>query len=264
MVRMLLQRGASVNLQDSSLLNVNGISALMQAASGGHTRVVQALLDAKADTSLQANNGSTALMLAENMEHAETAQLLRQHAKWQAADQAEAAAMHAAASAPTPNPATVLGHAQCDAAGSGDAHAVVAWLDEGGDVDACCTARDGRHSMTLLIAAAFGEQMAMVRMLLQRGASVNLQNSLGATALMAAAAYGQTTIVQALLDAKADASPQDTGGYTALMYAEQAKYTATAQLLRQHTKRQTAAAEAGVAASTLQETFEPALPPTQT
>ena len=104
----------------------------------------------------------------------------------------------------------------------------------------------------------------MVRLLLQRGASVNLQDSFGYTALIGAAMCGRTTIVQALLDAKADASPQDTGGYTALMYAEQAKYTATAQLLRQHTKRQTAAAEAGVAASTLQETFEPALPPTQT
>ena len=81
----------------------------------------------------------------------------------------------------------------------------------------------------------------MVRMLLQRGASVNLQGSFGSTALMHAAASGHTTIVQALLDAKADALLQARGNKTALMWAEQHKHTAIAQLLRQHAKRQAAA-----------------------
>ena len=88
----------------------------------------------------------------------------------------------------------------------------------------------------------------MVRMLLQRGASVNLQASFGSTALMIAAHKGHTTIVQALLDAKADASLQTTGG-TALMLAEQRKHTATAQLLRQHAKQQAVEAEVRAAAS---------------
>ena len=77
-------------------------------------------------------------------------------------------------------------------------------------------------------------------MLLQRGASINLQISGGATALMAAALYGHTTIVQVLLDAKADASLQGTNGYTALVYAEELKHTATVQLLRQHAEQQAA------------------------
>ena len=106
-------------------------------------------------------------------------------------------------------------------------------------VDAGCAER---NDTTLLMAAAWGGQEAMVRMLLQRGASVNLQDSLGGTALMAAALDGHTTIVQVLLDAKADASLQDEDGYTALMLAEQEKHTATAQLLRQHAERQTAEA----------------------
>ena len=62
----------------------------------------------------------------------------------------------------------------------GDAQAVTAWLDEGGGVDARCAERYG---VTLLIAAAVGGHEAMVRMLLQRGASVNLQDSYGSTAL---------------------------------------------------------------------------------
>ena len=97
MVRMLLQRGASVNLQDSRV----GCTALMGAAANGHTTIVQALLDAKADASLQATNGITALMLAEQRKHAATAQLLRQHRKWLTAEE-EAAVMRAAATAPTP------------------------------------------------------------------------------------------------------------------------------------------------------------------
>ena len=88
-----------------------------------------------------------------------------------------------------------------DAAVKGDAHAVTAWLDEGGSVDAGCAEEGGA---TLLMEAAYGGQEAMVRMLLQRGASVNLQDSFDSTALMDAAGKGHTTIVQALLDAKAD------------------------------------------------------------
>ena len=124
-----------------------------------------------------------------------------------------------------------------DAANEGDARAVAAWLYEGGSVDTRCAEND---SETLLMAAAHGGQEAIVRMLLQRGASVNLQNSLGATALMAAACHGHNKIVQALLDAKADASLQESNGRTALMWAKQEKRVATAQLLRQHAKRQAA------------------------
>ena len=55
-----------------------------------------------------------------------------------------------------------------------------------------------------------------MRMLLQRGASVDLQDSTGSTALMGGAAMGHLSIVQALLDAKADASLQTKGGRLAL------------------------------------------------
>ena len=118
------------------------------------------------------------------------------------------------------------------AAGEGDVQAVAAWLDEGGGVDAGCAKRD---DVTLLISAAYGGQETVVRMLLQRGASVNLQDSLGCTtALMDAAYNGHTTIVQALLDAKADVSLQDNDGSTALVIAEQEQHIVTAALLRQH------------------------------
>ena len=133
-----------------------------------------------------------------------------------------------------------------DAASVGDAQAVAAWLDERGGVDVRYAERE---NMTLLMVVAVAGQEAMVRMLLQRGASVNLQDSKAWTALMGAAFQGHTAIVQALLDAKADASLQDGGGRTALMVAELHKRTAIAQLLRQHAERPTAEAEAHAAAA---------------
>ena len=137
---------------------------------------------------------------------------------------------------------TELGLATFGAAFDGDVHALAAWLDGGGRVDSRCAERD---DATLLMVAAAGGQEAVVRMLLQRGASVNLQSSVhGGTALIGAAVYGRTTIVQALLDAKADASIQGFGGKTALIAAEDFKHIATAQVLRQHVKRQAAEVEA--------------------
>jgi hypothetical protein len=150
------------------------------------------------------------------------------------------------ANAATPTTMAGLPSAMFLAAEKGDAQAMAAWLDESGGVDARCAEHDGA---TLLMAATNGGQEATVRMLLQRGASVNLQDSGGITALILAAITGRTTTVQALLDAKADASLQTISGRTALMLAEQWKHTAAAQLLRQHTKRQAAEAEAGAAAS---------------
>jgi hypothetical protein len=98
-------------------------------------------------------------------------------------------------------------------------------------VDARCAESS---DATLLIAAAFGGQEAMVRMLLQRGASVDLPDSIGGTALMGAAAMGHLSVVQALLDAKADASLRTKGDRTALMGAEHHDHPEIAQLLRQH------------------------------
>jgi hypothetical protein len=74
----------------------------MSAVTNDHTTIVQALLDAKADASLQDTNGNTALMHAEHCKHTATAQLLRQHATPQTAEAEARAApslVHAAAAA---------------------------------------------------------------------------------------------------------------------------------------------------------------------
>ena len=99
---------------------------------------------------------------------------------------------------------------------------VVKWLREGGQVDALCptTTRDGRATAeTLLHAAAGSGHLAMVKELLERGASVDLQTSLGCTALMDAASGGHPSIVLVLLQHSASIELLDIDGVAALMQA---------------------------------------------
>jgi len=57
-VQLLLENGAKVNAA-----NENGNTALMQAAHNGHTNIVQLLLEKGANVNAQENNGNTALMV---------------------------------------------------------------------------------------------------------------------------------------------------------------------------------------------------------
>ena len=69
----------------------------------------------------------------------------------------------------------------------GELQKVVKWVRKGGLVDALGSAktRGGRHTTTTLLhtAAAYGH-LEMVKELLKRAASVDLQNSVGVTALI--------------------------------------------------------------------------------
>ena len=84
----------------------------------------------------------------------------------------------------------------------GDLQKVVKWLRKKGLIDALCptTSNGGRPSTsTLLDAAATGGQLGIVRELLKRGASVDLQSSLGFTPLMGAAYSDHLPILLLLL-----------------------------------------------------------------
>ena len=102
----------------------------------------------------------------------------------------------------------------------GELQKVVKWLRKGGAVGSFCptTSRYGAPTTaTLLHAAAVNDHLAIVKELLKRGASVDLQNSHGFTALMEAALYGNLSIVLVLLQHSADPELLDKDGDTALM-----------------------------------------------
>ena len=263
-VLVLLQHSANPDLQD-----VYGDTALTLAAYQGHEACVQALLHAEANTQLLDTNGLTALEWAEAKGQITTAELLRQHAAPpQPAATAPAVAPDAgepAESSPASLPVEIL-----QSSGRGELQKVIKWLRKGGLVDALCPVPiDGGPSNTfgLLHVAATKGQLETVRELLKRGASIDLQSSLGHTALMNAAGYGRLSVmlvllqhsanpdlqdednqtalmvaavggheacVQALLRAKANTQLLDKNGRTSLLHAEIKGHTATAKLIRQH------------------------------
>ena len=69
------------------------------------------------------------------------------------------------------------------AAHRGEEKAVLEWLDGGGRADATYE-RDGVSGLTLLLGAALYGHLAVVELLLQHGAEVNLQSSDGSTACL--------------------------------------------------------------------------------
>ena len=116
----------------------------------------------------------------------------------------------------------------------GELHEVVEWLDEGGSVDAMCSVPAGGGEVTaagMLHVAAVRGNLEVVRELLKRGASVDLQTGLGFSALMAAAGFGHHAIVLLLLQHSANPNHQSNTGQAALMVAAGAGQLACVQTL---------------------------------
>ena len=100
-------------------------------------------------------------------------------------------------------------------AGRSDKEIVNAFLDEGMSVNVV-RLTDG---WSPLMSASFYKKSDIVELLLNRKATVNLQDKFGKTALMLATAAGAEDIVTILLEHGADPNIQDNNGRTALMEA---------------------------------------------
>ena len=86
--------------------------------------------------------------------------------------------------------------------------------------------RDIDNKTTGLMQAAWNGKTQVVKLLLQHGASIDLQDVDGETALMAAIDHSRTipkNIVRALIDGGANLNIQNKSGWTALMMAAQMK-----------------------------------------
>jgi serine/threonine-protein phosphatase 6 regulatory ankyrin repeat subunit B len=135
-VELLLKANADVNVQAN-----NGTTALMLASDNGHDQVVELLLKANADVNVQANNGTTALMLASDNGHDQVVELL---------------------------------------------------LGANADVNV----QDKNNRGTALMRASLNGHDQVVELLLKANADVNIQDNNGHTALMRASKNGHDQVVQ--------------------------------------------------------------------
>ena len=133
------------------------------------------------------------------------------------------------------------------AAKEGDTARVVAWLDGGGHVDATWDLLNGALSgVTMLMCAGFGGHTPLLDVLLERGASVDLQNSYGMSALTAAAYHGHLAVVQRLLREGADPGLRADNGNTALSEAERNGHADCARAIKEHVEAAAAGGSLGV------------------
>lgn len=90
---------------------------------------------------------------------------------------------------------------------------------------------------TPLMSAAWKGLDSVVKLLIEKGASVNERNGHGQTALILAALEGKTKVVKILLEKGADPHVVVTtpaGVFTALSYAKSYGFNAVVELLEQH------------------------------
>jgi ankyrin repeat protein len=104
-----------------------------------------------------------------------------------------------------------------EAAGDGDAARVADLLDTGVDVNARTS--NGSYALNN---AAVENQVEVMRILLERGADPNVQNSQGDTPLICATKFsgGRPATVKMLVEAGTDLALRDDKGRTALDYAK--------------------------------------------
>jgi ankyrin repeat protein len=185
--------------------DIEGLTALHDAARGGHKEIVAFLFNHGADASSRDEDGATPFMLACQGGHVEVVQMLFKATEGQEQEDRDR-----------------------------DMEIALRWAATGGDMDvvafllskgAPASTKDARQETLLMHACASGE-VGVVQLLLKHagGEGLSERNSEGQTALHVAASGWETTsneVVKVLLLAGADPSITDNEGRTPRQAAEQ-------------------------------------------
>jgi ankyrin repeat protein len=226
------------------------MTALIVAAGNGQTPALQALLEARPDLELQADNGKTALGFAVSQGHAAIVKvLLGAGSRTEVKDNdGDLPLIQAARRGHTQVVAALLeGRAAVNARDSNGWTALMtaAMMGHVDIVDRLLRSKAdtsvkeaGTGKTALILAAGFpaiierarGEQT--VQALILGGADVNAGDNEGFTALMAASTMGHGGVVPILLKAGADVNAATRNGRTALSYASAQGHTEVVRLLQ--------------------------------
>ncbi|KAJ9468584.1 hypothetical protein DIPPA_30388 [Diplonema papillatum] len=206
----------------------NSANALFFAVSAGRNEAVAKLVSLGYDVNARLPSGSAPIHFAASHARLATLEKLRNLGADVDLPSATGTALTAAARRDAYLVVSTLLRLGADPRGDGGAavqacvrcgytRSLAVFLDEGG-VDPDAMRAD---SVTLLWAAAYAGQAAVVEVLVSRGASVNLPKSTGSTPLAAAALQGHTECLKALVRHGAHLDAKGLFGSTPLHFASQ-------------------------------------------
>ncbi len=191
-MNLLIARGANLNARDRT-----GMTVLMYAAMAGKVEAVQRIVESNVDLNLMDRNGFSALMWAQRKKRAEVVTILT---KAGAFDYLEAERRE---------------KELIDASVAGNVVAVKKLLDAGVNINA----RGTKGSATPLIIAAERNQVDLLKLLLERGADINVRDEKWQSALFHATANDRPDVIGILIQKNADVNARDKTGRTPLMMA---------------------------------------------
>lgn len=215
----------------TELMKEKSISPLCVAIYMGHASIVERLLSAHAEKSINDDNGYALLLLAIERGHCEVVRLLvRAGVRLAPTDDDIAVPLHEAVTNGKGSIVTILLNAGADpnskdsddktplylAAEEGFAAIAGQLLDRGADINAPCT----EEEITPLHIAALGGRVRVVDLLLSQGAMLEAVTTYGETPLFWAIKGGEASlIVQKLISAKANTQAINCFGNTLLSLA---------------------------------------------
>jgi ankyrin repeat protein len=207
-VEVLLESGANPNLGDP-----NGCTALHVAAHRGDVLTIEALINAGANKELADSRGWRPLHEATDQRRVQATKMLLQYrADGDAANSCGSTPLHLAIRS-TINTADAIEVAMILILHGVSLHARTSDWD------------------TALFLAAERDHAMLVRVLVEKGADVNVANKVGKTALHGASAWGYKEVVSYLLRSNANVYAEDYKGQTALHYAARGGIVAIIELL---------------------------------
>jgi len=202
--------------------NKKKVTALLVAAEVGHAKVVEFLLERRADVEAAASKNATSLYMASQHGHIEVVRMLLKAG--------------ANVNAKTDYGTTAL----FVAAQMGNTGLVSLLLSNGADVNIPMN-----NAQTPLFVAVREGHLDIVRMLLTANADVNAERSDGTTSLVMAAYKGNIDIVKLLVMAGANVNAAPQGGMNALFVASQQGALDVVQFLLENTNSAIDVATAG-------------------
>lgn len=129
----------------------------------------------------------------------------------------------------TPN-ALVPAQSLHGAIAKGENDAALKLIESGVDIEA----KDPGSGASALHYAVMKDNMALIELMLRRGADVNSRTRSGTTPLHTAVLYGRLEVAQLLIEKGAEIDAQSSGGATPLSIAEAANLKPLSRMLRLH------------------------------